>query len=198
MAKAVDLLSYWMPALRQIREFREVAKAEEPEIIALLEAAERTLANMFIETADEAGITRFERMMGITPDDSLSLEMRRLNVQILWNSNTVYTENTLYNSLVTLCDGEDKFTITEHYKDYWLEVETQLGVNGSFDAVVAFLKKILPCNLVLEISNVLKESSKTTTVHIVGVTSAAMRYLITNDIKGSINTYTASWLRQKG
>ena len=41
MAKEVDLLSYWMPVLRKIKEFREIAKAEEPELRYLLEACHR-------------------------------------------------------------------------------------------------------------------------------------------------------------
>ena len=82
MAKEVDLLSYWMPILRNLKEFKEIAKAEEPEIIALLEAIDRTKYNMFIETADEYGIERFENMMGIYPEAGDTLETRRFNVLV--------------------------------------------------------------------------------------------------------------------
>ena len=56
MAKEVDLLSYWMPLLRQLKEFKEIANTEEPELRYILAAIDRTLANMFIESADEYGI----------------------------------------------------------------------------------------------------------------------------------------------
>ena len=53
MAREIDLLGYWMPVLRQLKEFKEIAKAETPELKYILEQIERTLNNMFIETADE-------------------------------------------------------------------------------------------------------------------------------------------------
>ena len=62
MAREIDLLGYWMPVLRQLKEFKEIAKAETPELKYILEQIERTLNNMFIETADEYGIKRFEDM----------------------------------------------------------------------------------------------------------------------------------------
>ena len=77
--KEVDLLSYWMPLLRKLYEFKQIAIAEEPELRYILEAIDRTLANMFIETADEYGIKRFEDMMGLFPEEGDSLETRRYN-----------------------------------------------------------------------------------------------------------------------
>ena len=74
MAREIDLLGYWMPVLRQLKEFKEIAKAETPELKYILEQIERTLNNMFIETADEYGIKRFEDMMGIYPEAGASLE----------------------------------------------------------------------------------------------------------------------------
>lgn len=67
MAREIDLLGYWMPVLRQLKEFKEIAKAETPELKYILEQIERTLNNMFIETADEYGIKRFEDMWGYLP-----------------------------------------------------------------------------------------------------------------------------------
>ena len=43
--KEVDLLSYWMPLLRKLYEFKQIAIAEEPELRYILEAIDRTLAN---------------------------------------------------------------------------------------------------------------------------------------------------------
>ena len=43
MAREIDLLGYWMPVLRQLKEFKEIAKAETPELKYILEQVERTL-----------------------------------------------------------------------------------------------------------------------------------------------------------
>jgi hypothetical protein len=153
MAKAVDLLSYYMPVLRNLKEFKEIAKAEEPEIQALLEAVDRTLANMFISTADEYGITQFEEMMGILPENTADLETRRFNVLVKWNDNTIYTDVTLEGLLTTLCGGKDRYKIDRDYEHYHIDVTTTVSVSGAYEMVRKLLSEILPCNLTWVLSN---------------------------------------------
>lgn len=179
--KEVDLLSYWMPVLRKIKEFKEIAKAEEPELRYLLEAIDRTLSNFFITTADEYGISRFENMMGIFPDEDEGLETRRFNVLIKWNDKVPYTDEELYNRLLSLC-GKGNFTITPHYEEYRINITTAVGIKGVFDAVTTLLQDMLPCNLVLELKNILK-AEKTTPLYVGVVASTAMAYIITHDIE---------------
>lgn len=156
MAKEVNLLSYWMPILRNLKEFREIAKAEEPEIRALLQAMEQVLANMFIETADEDGIARFEKLLNIYPDKEADLANRRFTILSRWNNIGIYTNKTLYELLVMLC-GEGNFKIIDHYKDYALEIITYLNVKDAFETVYSVVSEILPCNLVLELRNMVEE-----------------------------------------
>lgn len=181
MAKDIDLLSYWMPILRQLREFREIAKAEEPELRYLLEAIDRTLANMFIETADEYGIKRFEDMMGIFPEAGDSLETRRFNVLIKWNDKVPYTDKELYNRLLSLCGSVDKFQIDPNYPEFEISITTKLGIKGAFDSITNLLTEMLPCNLVLYLQNFM-EASKSTPLSVGVVANTAFNYVITNDI----------------
>lgn len=201
MSKEVDLLSYWMPILRQLKEFKEIAKAETPELKYILEAIDRTLNNMFIETADEYGIKRLENMMGIYPEEGDSLETRRFRIQVKWNDKVPYTDNELYNRLISLCGSADKFTITEHYTDYLIEIATHLGVVGAFDEVATLLQDMLPCNMVLDLKNTI-EANKTTPLGVGVVTCTAMSYLVTNDINkdylGDISMYYGTGVASAG
>ena len=153
MAKAVDLLSYYMPVLRNLKEFKEIAKAEEPEIIALLEAVDTVLNNMYIETADEYGISKFEEMMRITPDKGADLETRRINALVKWNDSTVYTDSTLEGLLATLCGGTDRYKIERDYNNYKIAITTTVNASGAYEVVKKMLADILPCNLELTLSN---------------------------------------------
>lgn len=181
MAKEVDLLSYWMPVLRQIKELKEIAKTEEPELRYLLEACDRTLRNMFITTADEYGISRFESMTRIFPERGSDLETRRFNVLIKWNDKVPYTDEELYNRLFSLCGSEDKFEIDPHYEEYRIDITTELGIKGAFDAVTNLIMDMLPCNLVLILKNLLK-AEKSSPLYVGVAISTAMSYQITNDI----------------
>lgn len=182
MAKEVHLLNYWMPLLRQLKEFKEIANTEEPELRYILSAIDRTLANMFIETADEYGIKRFEDMMRIVPNEGESLDVRRFKVLTKWNDYTPYTDAELYRKLVSICGSEDLIDIEEHYEDYWLKVTTNLGVAGAFDLVADAFREMLPCNLVLELANIL-EAKKESTLYVGGVCCTAFIYCITHDIE---------------
>ena len=186
MAREIDLLGYWMPVLRQLKEFKEIAKAETPELKYILEQIERTLNNMFIETADEYGIKRFEDMMGIYPEAGASLETRRFNVLVKWNDKVPYTEKELYNRLISIC-GDDNFSVNPDYKNYFVEIITHLGIEGAFDTISSILQDMIPCNLVLDLKNTLEEGN-TTPFSVAVVSCVAMRYQITNDINPKVAT----------
>ena len=146
MAKEVDLLSYWMPILRNLKEFKEIEKAEDPEIRYLLEAIDRTLANMFIETADEYGISRFEKIMGIYPEAGDTLEVRRFNVMIKWNDKLPYTEEMLNDLLVVLC-GNTGYRIKVDYANYAISVKLALDSAGNIEEVKKVLNNVVPANM---------------------------------------------------
>lgn len=180
MAKEVDLLSYWMPVLRELKEFKEISKAEEPEIKLLLEKVDRTLNNMFIETADEEGISHYESMLGITPSIEDTLETRRFNVLVGWNNNTIYTDTTLKALLTSLCGGEDRYNLVEDYENYKLDIATTVSVAGAYELVSKALADMLPCNLVLILSNTI-ESFINTSLNVGIATNTVMSYQIVHE-----------------
>ena len=149
MAKEVVLLGYWMPILRNLKEFQEIVKAEEPELNLILEAIDRTLANMFIETADEYGIGRFEDMMGIYPEDTDTLEERRFRVMAKWGDKLPYTVKALKNLLETLC-GKDGYALKVDNNRYELVVKVALYNEHNLKEVEKLLNRVVPANMVIQ------------------------------------------------
>lgn len=184
MVKEVDLLSYWMPVLRQLKELKEIAKAEEPEIKYLLEACDSALSNFFIPTANEQGISRFENMLGIFPDEGTDLETRRMIVQTAWASKEVYTESWLYNKLASLCGGE--VSITHHREDYSMDISVECGVNGVVEILISLLSDILPCNLAYKLETYIR-AQETVSTFVGGAVSTSMCYQITNDLNSKVS-----------
>ena len=72
MKREVDLVSYLPPFMQKYREPVAALEAEKPEFDLIWDSMDRIFYNRFISTADEYGISRFERMM------ELFLQMRRL------------------------------------------------------------------------------------------------------------------------
>lgn len=76
------LIDYYPRVVGQIREMKEICKAEQPEFDNINKEVDRLLANMFITTSDEHGIARFEEELGIVPTPEQSIEERRIVVLI--------------------------------------------------------------------------------------------------------------------
>ncbi len=76
------LIDYYPRVVGQIREMKEICKAEQPEFDNISKEIDRLLANMFIATSDEHGIARFEEELGIVPTPEQSLEERRIVIMI--------------------------------------------------------------------------------------------------------------------
>lgn len=117
MIREVDLVSYLPPFLAEYREIREALAAEDPEFQIFWEAVNRALCNVFIATADEYGISRFEKMLGLLPSREDPLEVRRTAVLLKFNANNKYTIRILRKVIATAAGKEnyDTWVIPEEY-----------------------------------------------------------------------------------
>lgn len=80
------IINYYPPALRQIKEMQQIATAEDKEFEKLEASTDEVLKNMFVHTANELGVKRFEKILKITPSASQSLEDRKTYILSVMNS----------------------------------------------------------------------------------------------------------------
>ena len=182
MRDNVQIIKYWIKELRRVAEFKEIAKTEDIEFLRLYGETDRALKNLFIETADEYGVKRLEKVAGIYPDSEDTLEQRKARLYVYWNNKEPYTEGELRNRLESLC-GAGNYEIDSDYRNFLIRIITNVGGYGIFDEITKMLDYFLPANLVLDLQNVLRgEGSAGIYYGVGGVT--AMSYTVTNDIKG--------------
>lgn len=112
MTKTVDLVSYLPPFMADFKEISVTLEAENPEFVLVWKAADRVLQNEFIESADEYGISRFEKILNILPSTEDTLESRRARVQARWFNTIPYTMKAFLAKLEALC-GDSDFTVTK-------------------------------------------------------------------------------------
>ena len=147
MTREIDLVSYLPPFLAEFKEIAVTLEAENPEFVLVWNAAERVLKNEFIETADEYGISRFEKLLHIFPSTEDTLESRRARVQIRWFSSIPYTWRVFIERLIAIC-GENNFTLTKHFADgYLLELEVSLELYGQIEELERLIETMFPCNI---------------------------------------------------
>lgn len=110
MIREVNLVSCLPPFMADYEEMNRTLKAEDPEFVLVWKAAERVLQNEFIATADEYGISRFEKMLKILPSREDTLESRRARVQSRWFTDLPYTWRMFLQKLKALC-GEQNLSL---------------------------------------------------------------------------------------
>lgn len=74
------ILNYYPATIQQIRDIQQIAEAEDTEFAKMRAHMTQTSGNMYIFTANEAGVERFERILGIVPEKGQKLEDRKLYI----------------------------------------------------------------------------------------------------------------------
>ncbi len=95
MVRDVNLISYLPQFMQEYKELKKIFEIEEPELESIFEQMDIIRNNMFIDSCDENGIERFEKLLKITASKSDSLEVRKNRVKSLWVEEVPYTYNTL-------------------------------------------------------------------------------------------------------
>lgn len=142
------LLDYLPPVLREVMEFRAINEANEPEISIAWDALALVLANQFLDTADEWGVSMWERELKIYPKDTDTMEVRKTRIKGLWNMELPYTFPWLKNWLTGLCgpEGHD-----ESVDGYTINIQldyTKLPEANMFAAeILEMLMSVRPSNM---------------------------------------------------
>lgn len=147
-----------MPSLRDYlpvyeknyKELKSIQEALDPEIYGESGAytAEESLDNdLFILSASAQGISRFEKILKITPASTDSLEARRARVLIKWNNRVPYTMRVLISKLNNICGIGNYELDTSELTSYLLYIITHFSKDGEAEALDTILKMMIPANL---------------------------------------------------
>lgn len=153
MIREVDLVSYLPLFMQTYKEPVAALKAENPEFEIIWKATDKVLKNRFISTADEYGISRFEKMLDIRPTDDDTFESRRSRVQSKWFSKLPYTLRVLLQRLTVLCGNTD-FKLNHNFTvGYTLTLETDLERYGQVEELEYIINTMVPENIVVDSKN---------------------------------------------
>ena len=147
-----NLIEYLPEFLRDVKEYQAIlTMAVQPEMADLWEAEENAMNNQSIADATEDGVSRWEKVLGITPKATDDLDVRKFSILTRINEQLPFTLTTLQERLKSLC-GEDGYDVNLDAKSYVLTVRVALAAESSFDAVASLLKRVVPANLIVDLS----------------------------------------------
>lgn len=169
---------------RNIYEFQQISKATTPELEQLLHKIDFILDNWFIDTSDEYGISRMEKIVGIVSDSNIDLETRRFNLLLKMSEKLPYTDETLEERLTSLC-GAGNYSIHRDYDNYKIDITTSLEAGDTFESMCEALDNMIPCNMDLSVSNKVIIIS-TGVIYTGGIRNVKEKIFVTNDISSTV------------
>ena len=143
----LDLMDYVTDYLKDLKEIQEIMRTETVELQNLWARQEQLLEESFITSCSEDGISRYEKMLHITPLANDTLEARKFRVLTKWNTSVPYNFAYLEKQLAMLC-SENGYRIEIDFAGQEVTVKVELTSKNMVDSVRSMLEDVLPCNLI--------------------------------------------------
>lgn len=167
------IIEHYPPALKRMEEIRQIAKAEDIEFGKLKAGADGVMRNMFVNTADEYGVGRFEKLLGIIPAATQSLDERKLHILAMMNRRKL----SLSELEAMLSNYSEDIKLTPDYREYDLMVEVGKH-ERSLSTIYDILDEVLPLQVCICFK---KEIDAGTELHICGSVSFAQEFNIASE-----------------
>ncbi len=143
----MKLKQYMPPFLAEVREFNEIFNVEDIELENLKEQINNILQEVIVKTAEDYGLTKYEKIYGIT-NVAETIEARRMTILLKMNNRTAYTYKWLINTLNEAI-GEENYKITTDFKNYKMNIEIALNYTEAAEILKKDLVKQIPANIEL-------------------------------------------------
>lgn len=144
------LIEYLPPYLRNYSELRAITDTEQPEIELVNKAIDLVLSESFVETLDEYGCERWEKMLKIAIKPTDTLEIRRFQILSKMLQDLPYTIRRLHEVLARLC-GDKYYNVILKHNEYFLQIWIEVESHEKREIVIDTVKKMIPANLILDV-----------------------------------------------
>lgn len=147
----VNYIEQLPPVLHDVIEIKAISAAEETLLEAIWKAAYKSIDDNFVNTADDSGLKRFEKILSLNVPETDTIETRRLRILARLQEQAPYTWKVLQNILNSLL-GEGNYFLQRDVANKILTVKLELGIKRQFDILVETLERIVPVDMILDIT----------------------------------------------
>lgn len=142
------LLKKYLPSLyRENKEMEGLMNAEQPIYDEAETDTKFAFSRQFVVTADEKGVEQYEKILGIMPTATDSLEFRKRRVITRLSTTPPYTLNYLKQQLTTIF-GAGNFNAWVDYGKRELYVDSFINNISLFFELETFIEKVKPANMI--------------------------------------------------
>lgn len=145
----IDISQFLPPVSRDSRDMQEIMRVENPEFILLWEIMADLLDNQFIPTMGELGLSHWEWILEVLPQDTDTIEDRRNRILRLLAGTRPYTVEKLQEMLdATFGSGAVGVDLNENLYEIWFILSKEMRERLS--EVINYAEPIVPKNLLLK------------------------------------------------
>ncbi len=148
--REVDVARYYPAIMKEVREFRYLAQAENPELTALWQEIQNAIDDQFIRDATVNGVARREKMLKITPFASDTLDERKFRLLARYNEDIPYTVPNLKNQLANIC-GANGYWLNILNNVFTIIVKVELVAKRDLETVRELLERMVPQNMIIDL-----------------------------------------------
>lgn len=145
----IDIAQFLPPVSRDSRDMQEIMRVENPEFILLWEIMADLLDNQFIPSMGELGLSHWEWILEVLPQDADTIEDRRNRILRLLAGTRHYTVEKLQEMLdATFGRGAVGVNLNENLYEIWFILSKEMRERSG--EVINYAEPIVPKNLLLK------------------------------------------------
>jgi len=149
--REINILNYLPDFIKEFREFKMLAEAENPELLTIRETFDNVMHDQFVKDSTENGVKSWEKILKISPKGSDMLEDRKFRILASLNEKLPYTYIKLEQLLASLC-GDMGYSLKLLNNAYTLVVRVALTAKSNFEEVKKLLQRTIPANMIIDLS----------------------------------------------
>lgn len=142
-----DISEFFPDTVKELKEFKAMANIENEALNEAWGKLKKVRDEQFALTADEDGISRYEKICSVTKNPSDSLDERRFNVLVKMAESAPYTMKTLKDKLALLC-GENGYKLERDCGEKKISIKVELANKKKLIAVRKLFERALPVNMI--------------------------------------------------
>jgi len=145
--REIDIASYLPKIIKEIKEFQEISKAENPEISLMWNNIQNIFDDQFVTTSSLEFIKRREKVLGIQAESTTeSLDFRKKRIINRYSMSLPFTVRYLQERLDFLV-GKGKTVASIDVQEFILIVEAAIEDAGLFKEVERTIYTTKPANM---------------------------------------------------
>lgn len=153
MTRIVDVNRYLPPVVKEAREFKRIADAENPEFNLHWGNIDVLWANQYVMDSTIEGVERWERIIDILPRANDSLRDRKIRILSYINRTLPFTMTVLLNYLESVCGSGNYSAILDPIA-YTLDIQTKGLSEFAIEDVTEMFDIMIPADIVYTYTNI--------------------------------------------